>query len=117
MEKIIIAPTSKISQQSTMSNNDDNNNQLQEQESQEPMFRLDLDCRHSQVVPASKLAKPARREPVTRAAMFLCPSCYRREKGACSIDPVHRVVAITALPPPTTRPTTASITTTTTQQD
>ncbi|MDP8889127.1 MAG: hypothetical protein M3M89_05810 [Thermoproteota archaeon] len=68
-------------------------------ESEEPLFRMDLDCHHSHIVLASKLAKPARRDAHTRTPMFLCESCMRRERGTCSIDPVHKVVGVTAIPP------------------
>jgi hypothetical protein len=68
---------------------------------QEPerQYIVSLDCSHSQVLSASKLMKPVRRDHYTRTAYFLCPSCYRRERGACSIDPVHRVRSITEIPP------------------
>ncbi|MDP8889125.1 MAG: hypothetical protein M3M89_05800 [Thermoproteota archaeon] len=42
-------------------------NPIEEQQPNEPLFKLDLDCHHSQIVLASKLAKPARRDAHTRA--------------------------------------------------
>jgi hypothetical protein len=70
------------------------------EEEEEPMFLVGLESSHSQILSASKLMKPVRRDHHhARAAYFLCPSCYRRERGACSIDPVHRVRSITEIPP------------------
>jgi hypothetical protein len=72
----------------------------EEEEEEEPMFLVGLECSHSQILSASKPMKPMRRDHHhARAAYFLCSSCYRRERGACSIDPVHRVRSITEIPP------------------
>ena len=78
--------------------NDNNNNSTEEEE---PQFLVTLDCHHSHVMPGSQLLKkPVRRDPIDRLPYMLCPSCYRRERGACSIDPVHKIISVTAVPPP-----------------
>ena len=71
----------------------------EEEQDEEPQFLVLLDCNHSQILPASKLAKPVRRENAyTRAPMYLCRDCYTRKHGSCSIDPVHTVRSITEIP-------------------
>jgi hypothetical protein len=64
---------------------------------EEPQFLLGIECSHSQILRASKLMKPARRD-YNRNPYFLCPSCHRRKWGAYSIDPVHKGIAVTAIP-------------------
>jgi hypothetical protein len=70
----------------------------EEEQDEEPQFLVSLDCSHTQILPASKLAKPVRRENAyTRAPMYLCRDCYTRKGGSCSIDPVHAVRSITEI--------------------
>jgi hypothetical protein len=48
-----------------------NNSTTTDNDIKEPVFLVTLDCNHTQALTASKLRKPARREPGTRVPMYV----------------------------------------------
>jgi hypothetical protein len=54
-------------------------------------FLVWLDCDHKHVLSAAEFAKPARHD-LHGNRYYLCRDCYTRKDGACSIDPVHKLL-------------------------
>jgi hypothetical protein len=59
-------------------------------------YFIHLDCGHKHIVDASFVVKPAKHD-LQGNRYYLCRDCYTRDRGSCSIHPVHEAWDIRVL--------------------